>query len=89
MHPPVLKQKKIIINTVFCEYPLVDEVAKEIGWRVIKDPHCEKEFDLWWCDLAIENQFLSNLRNYQKVNHFPAMYQISRKTFLAKNLKKM
>jgi tubulin polyglutamylase TTLL6/13 len=29
------------------------------------------------------------MKSYQKVNHFPAMYQIARKTFLAKNLKRM
>ena len=29
------------------------------------------------------------MKPYQRVNHFPAMFLIHRKTFLAKNLKKM
>lgn len=57
MQPPVLKQKRIVINTFNSEYPLIDEVAtQEMGWRVIKD--CDwtrSEFDLWWSDLGIEN----------------------------------
>lgn len=32
---------------------------------------------------------LTRMRNYQKLNHFPSMYQICRKNLLAKNLKKM
>lgn len=56
LQPPVLRQKKIIINTFNTEYPLIDEVAKLIGWRVVKeqDPTA-KEFDLWWVDLGIDN----------------------------------
>ena len=80
-----------MINTSRSEYPLIDEVAvKEMGWRVSKEMDWTKgDFDLWWSDLAIEGQFLSQLKSYQKVNHFPAMFQISRKTFLAKNLKRL
>jgi len=29
------------------------------------------------------------MKPYQKINHFPAMYLIARKTFLGKNLKKL
>lgn len=83
--------KKIIINTSRSEYPIIDEVAREVlGWRVSKefDP-ARLDFDLWWSDLPVDSSFVSGLKNYQKVNHFVSMYQISRKTFLAKNLKRL
>jgi tubulin polyglutamylase TTLL6/13 len=32
---------------------------------------------------------LVKMKNYQKINHFPSMYQICRKNLLAKNLKRM
>lgn len=32
---------------------------------------------------------LSQMKPWQKINHFPAMYLIARKTFLGKNLKKL
>jgi hypothetical protein len=91
LQPPVLRQKKLVINTFHSEYPLIDQIAQQhMGWRVIKDPDWTKQdFDLWWSDLGIANSFLSQLRNYQQVNHFPAMYQIARKTFLAKNLRRL
>jgi len=42
--PPVINQKKIIINTSRSEYPLIDEVAKEVmGWRVSKRKTFTKE----------------------------------------------
>lgn len=86
---PNLKFKRIVINTARSEYPIIDEVAKDVlGWRVSKDLDSSKDFDLWWSDLGIDSNFLSGLKIYQKVNHFPAMYQITRKTYLARNLKR-
>jgi hypothetical protein len=74
--PPVIYQKRIIINTSMSEYPLIDKVAKEVfGWRVSKEEDFKKgDFDLWWSDLAIDGHTLQQLKCYQKVNHFPTMY---------------
>ena len=88
--PPVVTQKKIIINTFRSEYPLIDRIATEVmGWRVIKDEDFKQDFDLLWCDTGIDGATLAMLKPYQKVNHFPATYHIARKTFLAKNLKRL
>ena len=57
-------------------------------WRVSKKENLDAEFDVMWQDLYIENYMLANLKPYQKINHFPAMWNIFRKTFLAKNLKR-
>ena len=70
---------------------MIDEVAKDVmGWRVSKEEDFTKgDFDLWWVDTAIDGHTLQQLRCFQKVNHFPATYQIARKTYLARNLKRM
>ena len=60
-----------------------------MGWRVSKNENPLSEFDVFWQDLGIDSERLSSLKLYQKVNHFPAMYQITRKTFLARNLKRL
>ena len=60
-----------------------------MGWRVTKSENPNAEFDLYWNDLGIDSEKLQSLKPYQKTNHFPAMYQITRKAFLARNLKRL
>ena len=72
------------------EYPLIEQVAKQdMQWRVTKSENPNQEFDIYWNDIGIDSDKLSSLKPYQKTNHFPAMYHITRKTFLAKNLKRL
>ena len=54
--PPQVNQKRIVINTARSEYPLIDQVAKDVmGWKVSKDDDFGKgEFDLWWVDCGID-----------------------------------
>ena len=47
------------------------------------------EWDVAWCDVAPPLDRFSKIKPYQKINHFPAMFQIARKNYLARNLKKM
>ena len=69
---------------------MLEQVAREsLNWRVTKNENPLSEFDLFWSDLGIDSERLQTLKPYQKVNHFPAMFQITRKTFLAKNLKRL
>lgn len=42
-----------------------------------------------WRDTAISIDFLANMRQDQKVNHFPGMTNLSRKAHLTRNLKRM
>ena len=60
-----------------------------MGWRVTKSENPNAEFDVYWNDIGIDSDKLQSLKPYQKTNHFPAMYQITRKTYLAKNLKRL
>jgi tubulin polyglutamylase TTLL6/13 len=79
---------KFILN--YCldtQYDVIKEAAEELGWKLTE--YDNEEFDVFWSDLPCGTEKLSHMRNYQKLNHFPSMYQICRKNLLAKNLKKM
>jgi len=45
--------------------------------------------DIIWNDITIHPEKLTSLKAFQKVNHFPAMYNITKKQNLAMSLKKM
>lgn len=42
-----------------------------------------------WRDTSISVDFLASMHQHQKVNHFPGMSNLSRKTQLTRNLKRM
>lgn len=69
------------------QYDVIKEVAEELGWKLSYEDN--DEFDVFWSDLPCSTEKLSKMKNYQKLNHFPSMYQVCRKNLLAKNLKKM
>lgn len=79
---------KIIVNISNTRYPIVTEICRELNY----EPSFEREnadWDIMWRDSAISIDFLANMRQYQKVNHFPGMSHLSRKAQLTRNLKRM
>jgi tubulin polyglutamylase TTLL6/13 len=92
------------MNVACTEYEVIRRVAKRMmGYRlrVYQENHLgsikngegghklSTDWDVTWHDGGITADFLSKLEPYQKVNHFPGMYQITRKNFMARNLMKM
>ena len=56
----------------------------------MKDPwQLGVDWDLVWTDLAPALDRFPKIKPYQRINHFPGMFQIARKNYLARNLKKM
>ena len=47
------------------------------------------EWDLLWTDSSVTVDKLYRMKPFQRINHFPGMYALSRKNHLASNLKKM
>ncbi|GCC38160.1 hypothetical protein chiPu_0016672, partial [Chiloscyllium punctatum] len=45
--------------------------------------------NLIWNDAAVQQERIADLRNYQRINHFPGMGEICRKDCLARNMAKM
>lgn len=78
------------LTRIECTYDIVRDVSKvDLGWRVTRNENFNSEWDVYFADLGIDSEHLAQMKPYQKINHFPAMYLIARKTFLGKNLKKL
>jgi tubulin polyglutamylase TTLL6/13 len=79
--------------TLDTQYDVIKEVCKKVfGWRVVsqKDPWVQgAEWDMTWTDVAPALQLFQKIKPFQRINHFPGMFQIARKNYLARNLKKM
>ena len=80
-HPP------IVFNCLNTRYDVIKDVARSLGWKL--STNTGDQWDVFWSDLPMMTDIFSKMKNYQKLNHFPAMYQICRKNLLAKNLKRM
>ncbi|KAG5680097.1 hypothetical protein PVAND_009623 [Polypedilum vanderplanki] len=51
-----------------------------------------QEQDMWnlcWTDSLVAVDFCRDMRRFQKINHFPGMFEICRKDLLARNLNRM
>ena len=85
MHSNYQAQERVKIDISKCQYPVLKEVIKELKW----DIDFEDDPDIIWQDSALSPTILSLLNSYQRINHFPGIFAISRKDYLARHLKSM
>ncbi|PKU48349.1 tubulin polyglutamylase ttll7 isoform x1 [Limosa lapponica baueri] len=86
----VRKKKKngvITANVAGTKYEIVRVVIREMGFVKTRDE--DETANLIWSDSAVQQEKIAELRNYQRINHFPGMGEICRKDFLARNMTKM
>uniref|UniRef100_A0A1I8GM16 Tubulin--tyrosine ligase-like protein 9 n=1 Tax=Macrostomum lignano TaxID=282301 RepID=A0A1I8GM16_9PLAT len=85
----VVKLKRPLpANLAGTHYALVETAARLIGFvRTNKDDF--KTPFLIWNDTFISMERLTQLKPFQRVNHFPGMAEICRKDLLAKNMGKL
>ena len=82
-------KKALVVNISDTQYPVIRYVFRKLlNWRLTSNPD-NPNFDLWWTDSAIEPDKLARMQAYQKVNHFPGMYALAKKNYLARNLTKL
>lgn len=81
-------QRKISFNLFETKYEVIPHVIKNLVSGVISQDCNDDTWDVLWTDSAITPDRLSRMKHYQKINHFPGMYSISRKNYLAYNLNK-
>ncbi|KAI3368727.1 hypothetical protein L3Q82_025709 [Scortum barcoo] len=81
------KKKKgtITANVVGTKYEIVRIVINEMDFFREDD----ETANLIWNDSAVQHEKIAELRNYQRINHFPGMGEICRKDCLARNMSKM
>lgn len=85
----IKKKPRIVCNVGDTQYDVVKHVAKKkLGWYLNEDFQ-DDEWDLEWTDNAVSPEKLGKMRPYQKINHFPGMYGICKKNYLAWNLNRM
>ncbi|OMJ92632.1 hypothetical protein SteCoe_4642 [Stentor coeruleus] len=83
------RSSKIICNVSSTKYEIVRYAAKKLlGWKLSYDEDTD-EWDVFWTDSAVQPEKLAKMKHYQRINHFPGMYLISRKNYLAFNLGKL
>jgi tubulin polyglutamylase TTLL6/13 len=83
-----MENEKIRINISNTQYEVIQDLARDLGF-VVNDEIEDKDSDIFWIDNALTPDQLSALTSYQRINHFPGIYCISRKDHLGKNLKAM
>lgn len=83
------KKKKGIItaNVAGTKYEIVRIVINEMDFIKTRDE--DETANLIWNDSAVQHEKIAELRNYQRINHFPGMGEICRKDCLARNMSKM
>ncbi|XP_054644560.1 tubulin polyglutamylase TTLL7 isoform X1 [Dunckerocampus dactyliophorus] len=83
------KKKKGVIsaNVAGTKYEIVRIVISEMDFLKTRDE--DETANLIWNDSAVQHEKIAELRNYQRINHFPGMGEICRKDCLARNMSKM
>lgn len=85
----IKKKPRIVCNVGDTQYDVIKSVAKsKLFWHLNSD-FTNEEWDLQWTDSAVSPDKLSKMKPYQKINHFPGMYGICKKNYLAWNLNRM
>ncbi|GBP24411.1 Tubulin polyglutamylase TTLL5 [Eumeta japonica] len=78
---------RITYKLVNTETKLLHRLLKAHGLEEL--PHDAKEFNLLWSGIHPKPDLLRSLSPYQRVNHFPRSYELTRKDKLFKNIEKM
>lgn len=71
--------------------PVITENYVERGWTEVENE--DEDWNIYWaCTNSVRNIFngktFNKLNDLQVVNHFPSFYELTRKDFMAKNIKK-
>uniref|UniRef100_A0AAV2KXF7 Tubulin polyglutamylase TTLL7 n=2 Tax=Knipowitschia caucasica TaxID=637954 RepID=A0AAV2KXF7_KNICA len=81
------KKGSITANIAGTKYEIVRAVICEMDFIKARDE--DETTNLIWNDSAVQHEKIAELRNYQRINHFPGMGEICRKDCLARNMSKM
>lgn len=81
--------RRVVMNVSMTQYEVVRNVGKKaFNWKLSMDSESD-DWDVFWTDSAVQPERLARMKSYQKINHFPGMYELSMKNHLARNLNKL
>ncbi|KAL8590371.1 hypothetical protein ACOMHN_011585 [Nucella lapillus] len=81
------RKHSITANLSGTRYDVVRQMAEKVGYTIAKED--DPNSYLIWNDCFVSTDRVSELKPYQRLNHFPGMGEISRKDCLARNILKM
>ncbi|KAA0707991.1 Tubulin polyglutamylase TTLL7 [Triplophysa tibetana] len=87
VHTKKKKKGFITANVTGTKYEIVRVVMDEVTFHKVRED--DETANLIWNDSAVQHEKIAELRNYQRINHFPGMGEICRKDCLARNMAKM
>jgi tubulin polyglutamylase TTLL6/13 len=88
-------KERLMINFSHCKYFVNHFVAEhlfnfKLSMKNLEEDGAKEDWDILWTDgkltWAISAEKIFSMKPYQKCNHFPGMFQITRKNNLARNL---
>ncbi|XP_005098301.1 tubulin polyglutamylase TTLL7 [Aplysia californica] len=91
--PSLVRKKRrrrrdlITANLSGTRYEVVRQMVEKVGFTVSKDD--DPTSYLIWNDCFVSLDKISELKPYQRINHFPGMGEVTRKDALARNVSKM
>ncbi|DAZ99779.1 TPA: hypothetical protein N0F65_001288 [Lagenidium giganteum] len=86
------REKRVRINMTLCKYEVVRKIVRERGWHMVTDEEDKagiSSCNVHWIDVPDFLGTFKMLLPYQKVNHFPGMTNLARKSKLARNFERM
>lgn len=84
------KKSAVSANISSCRFELVKRTIEEFGMIISKEEtSIGSTSNLIWSDCGVQHDRIQDLKNYQRINHFPNMGEICRKDSLARNMSKM
>ena len=84
-----MNPEKVYFNVRKTRYEVVKYVGTScLGWKLITHAD-QQQSDVYWSDGTIRNEELTRLGPHQRINHFPGMHVLFKKTSLAHTLKAM
>ncbi|XP_033737297.1 tubulin polyglutamylase TTLL7-like isoform X4 [Pecten maximus] len=87
---PKKKRKKkslITVNLSGTRYDVIRQMSEKLGYAVAKDD--DPNSYLFWNDCFVATDRISEMKSFQRINHFPGMGEITRKDCLARNMAKV
>ena len=67
----------MIVNISSTQYDVVAEAVLQVGMKITRRNGVDNDWDVFWQDLAVNAEFVKRMKPHQRINHHPAIYELS------------